>query len=77
MKKRKRAKLNVIEMPLKMNWGTQKLEPDLEELRNQHTEIKVKEVYPRMIFNKKFVVWYFIILILFLIITWTIYLILS
>jgi len=77
VKKRKRAKLNVIEMPLKMNWGTQKLEPDLEELRNQHPEIKVKEVYPRMIFNKKFVVWYFIILILFLIITWTIYLILS
>ena len=75
--KSKSQKFKDIEMPLKMNWGTQKLEPDLEELRKQNPEIKVKEMHPKKIFNKKYVIWLIVIYLLILIITWTLYLFLS
>ncbi len=55
-----------IEPPMKWNWGLQKLEPDLEQLRKDHPRIKVR---PLKISGmpKKWVIWFLIIIILVLI----------
>ena len=69
MSKNKKPKVQNVELPMKWNWGYSKLEPDLEELRRQNPNIKVKPIL-HSIMPKKLVIWYFIILLLIFLFSW-------